>query len=96
MDYLQNSMPRCREFKGPFQLVRMKICLYVIHTIKIHFPIDTLLRKPNSNHYDKVIRQIYWLIRQPLTKTELAEYGFLATFFIYNELDFYLFGIVGK
>ncbi len=61
MDYLLNSIPRCREqYRRSFQLVRMKICLYVIHTIKIYFPINTLLRKPNSSHYYKVVRQIYW------------------------------------
>ncbi len=75
-------------------MVRMKICLYVIHTIQIYFPINTLLRNPNSNHYDKVVRHIYRLMRQPLTKKELAEYGFLATFFDYNELNAIFVGLL--
>ncbi len=66
---------------------RMKICLNVIRALRTYFPINTLLRKPNPNHYDKVVRQINWLRRQPLTQTELAEYGVLATVFIYNELN---------
>ncbi len=60
----------------------MKICLYVLRTIKIYFPINTLLRKPNSNNYDKVVNT-------PISdiKAGLVEHGFLATVFIYNELN---------
>ncbi len=77
-------------------MVRMKICLNVIHTIKIYFPINTLLRKTNSNHYDKVVRQINWPIRQPSTQNRVAEYGFLATFSTYNELNAICVGLLEK
>ncbi len=55
-----------KSIEGHFNWYAWNFCLYVPHAIKMYLP-NTFIGKSNENHYDKLVRQCYRLIRQSLT-----------------------------